>query len=498
MSDSESSSRKNLAKGGAIGFVGAAVSAILGFFFTVVLARMLGAEGSGVVTQATGVFAVVMALAKVGLDSTAIYLLPRLRVDSAEEIRGCLNFMAAMAVGVSLVAVLVLQALAPVIWQGADSQVRGAIQAVLWFVPIGSLTLVATAALRALGNMRQYVLVQNITLPGLRPILVAATATVGGSLSLVAVSWALPFVVILVAAWVLVLRHLPDIVAAPRWPQASRRHQIVGFALPRTLTAGLEQALTWLDVLLVGLLAGNAAAGIYGGAARFIQAGLIVDTALRVVVSPQFSRLLHMSKIEELRRLYSTATIWLILFATPIHILMAIYAPALMKILGDQFVSGSWVLAILCCGAMVTFLAGNIHSLLIMSGRSGWAAINKVVVLTVNVVGNLAFIPLYGLNAAAVVWAVCMVLDAVMATIQVAKFIGVRPSAGETLIPLIGVFVSVGIPAFGVSMLLGRGTYSGLIWGIFASIAGFATMCWILRSALQLNGLGSLVRQKRG
>ena len=48
---------------------------------------MLGAQGAGVVTQATGVFAIVMALAKVGLDSTAIYLMPRLALDAPEEIR---------------------------------------------------------------------------------------------------------------------------------------------------------------------------------------------------------------------------------------------------------------------------------------------------------------------------------------------------------------------------------------------------------------------------
>ena len=83
----------------------------------------------------------------------------------------------------------------------------------------------------------------------------------------------------------------------------------MSFALPRALTAGLAQALQWLDVLLVGLLAGDAASGIYGGAIRFIQAGMVVDTALRVVVSPQFSKLLHQGKTKELRDLYRTSQI---------------------------------------------------------------------------------------------------------------------------------------------------------------------------------------------
>ena len=242
-----------------------------------------------------------MALAKVGLDSTAIYLMPRLSLDAPEEIRATLSFMATMTVGVSTVCVLVLEAVAPLIW---NEEVAGATRAVLWFVPIGALTLVASAALRALGNMREYVLVQNLLLPGLRPLLVALAAALTGSLAFVSVAWALPFVIVLVrrvvaAAWSHAIgRGFGGALAQRR--ASPPGHQ--SFALPRTLTAGLEQALQWLDVLLVGLLAGDAASGIYGGAIRFIQAGMVVDTALRVVVSPQFSKLLHQGRTKDLRR----------------------------------------------------------------------------------------------------------------------------------------------------------------------------------------------------
>ena len=439
--------RRSLARGGIVGFVGAAASAVLGFAFTIILSRMLGAEGAGIVTQATGVFAIVMALAKVGLDSTAIYLMPRLSLDAPEEIRATLSFMASMTVGVSTVCVLI----------------------------------------------------QNLLLPGLRPLLVAFAAAFTGSLAFVSVAWALPFVVVLVAAWWLLLRHMPSAAdSVGRWPSAQRRRQVVSFALPRTLTAGLEQALQWLDVLLVGLLAGDAASGIYGGAIRFIQAGMVVDTALRVVVSPQFSKLLHQGKTKELRDLYSTASIWLVLFAAPIYALMAIYAPALMRILGDGFAPGANVLVVLCVGSIVTFMAGNIHSLLIMSGRSGWAAINKIVVLTLNVVGNVIFIPRGGMVAAAIVWAVCMVLDAAMATVQVSRFIGVTPKLSEVVKPILVVGVSAVIPGGCIAWWLGRDSFVATIGGSALSVLAFACVCWAFRDRLHLSGLGSLARHRRG
>ena len=466
--------RRSLARGGIVGFVGAAASAVLGFAFTIILSRMLGAQGAGIVTQATGVFAIVMALAKVGLDSTAIYLMPRLSLDAPEEIRATLSFMASMTVGVSTVCVLILEAVAPLIW---NADVAASTRAVLWFVPIGALTLVASAALRALGNMREYVLVQNLLLPGLRPLLVALAAAFTGSLAFVSVAWALPFVVVLVASWWLLLRHMPSAAdSVGRWPSARRRRQVISFALPRTLTAGLEQALQWLDVLLVGLLAGDAASGIYGGAIRFIQAGMVVDTALRVVVSPQFSKLLHQGKTKELRDLYSTASIWLVLFAAPIYALMAIYAPALMRILGDGF-------AVVPSSARIV---------------SPWAAINKVVVLTLNVVGNIIFIPRGGMVAAAIVWAVCMVLDAAMATVQVSRFIGVTPKLSEVVKPILVVGVSAVIPGGCIAWWLGRDSFVATVVGSALSILAFACVCWVFRDRLHLSGLGSLARSRRG
>ena len=331
--------RRSLARGGIAGFVGAAASAVLGFAFTIILSRMLGAQGAGVVTQATGVFAIVMALAKVGLDSTAIYLLPRLSLDAPQEIRATLSFMATMTVAVSTVCVLVLEVAAPFIW---DAQVASSTRAVLWFVPIGALTLVASAALRALGNMREYVLVQNLLLPGLRPLLVA-----------------------------------------------------------------------------------------------------------------------------------------------------------LMRILGDGFAPGASVLVVLCIGSIVTFMAGNIHSLLIMSGRSGWAAVNKIVVLALNIVGNIIFIPRGGMVAAAIVWAVCMVLDAAMATVQVSRFVGVTPKLSEVVKPILVVGVSVVIPGGCIAAVLGRDSFVATVTGSLLSILTFACACWIFRERLHLTGLGSLVRARK-
>ena len=58
--------------------------------------------------------------------------------------------------------------------------------------------------------------------------------------------------------------------------------EIRRYAVGRTISTGLGQEYFYLDVVLVGVLAGSAAAGVYGGAVRFVAAGLIAEVAIRV------------------------------------------------------------------------------------------------------------------------------------------------------------------------------------------------------------------------
>ncbi len=503
MSTATTQRRAALARGGSIGFLGAAASAVLGFVLTVVLTRLLGAGGAGVVMQATGVFAITVAFAKFGLDSTALYLLPRVRLDSPDHLRAVTRRLLLLAASVALTLTVVVEAAVPLVWADRAPQTVDAIRAALAFVPAGALMLVASGILRALGSVTQYVAVANIALPALRPPAVAVAAVATGSLVAVTVAWALPLVVTLAAALLLVHHRLTAVEAARPAdaaptdpPAAARTRAVVGFALPRTLSAALEQGLQWVDVLLLGLLLGSGAAGVYGGASRFVQTGMVVDTALRVVVSPQFSALLHEGDEEALEDTYTTATVWLVLFAAPIYVLLAVFAPVVLALLGPEFVAGAGVLTVLALGCTVTFLAGNIHTLLLMSGRSGWAAGNKAVVLAVNVAANLVLLPRLGMIGAALAWAACMILDACLAAIEVRVLLGVRPGVLAALEPLAVVAVAVGGPALAARAALGA-TLTGLVVGSATAAGVFLLAVWALRGRLRLEGLVHLARRRR-
>jgi len=486
---------RQLARGGGISLLGSATSAVMGFVLTVVLARTLGDSGSGVVLQAIAVFTIVLSFARAGLDSAAVWMLPRLVTRDPSRIRGTLLWMLAVTTAAGVLCALIVELAAPLL----DAAVVDAVRVAGWFLPAGALVLVALAATRGLGGVAPYALVGSVALPTARPLFVGIAAALGASLALVTLAWALPLPLALVAALavlrVQVVRHEGGTRGPWRIDKPVRR-ELLGYAWPRTLSAGLEQSIIWLDVLIVGIIAGTAAAGVYGGASRFVAAGLIIDSALRIVVSSRFSALLYENRIEDVQALYRTAATWLVLFGAPIYLLLGVFAPVVLRLLGPGFEQGSTALAILCAGAVLTFAAGNIHSVLLMSGRSGWGAFNKAVVLALNIAGNVLLVPVLGIAGAALVWSLSMVIDAALAAIEVRVLLGIRLGFGSAAYALLVPLVSVGLPAIGARLLLGE-TLLALCVGGALGVILFAGWCLLDRRRLNIHSLLALAQSKQ-
>jgi O-antigen/teichoic acid export membrane protein len=500
----EEAERGKLARGGLLTFTGSGVSAVMGFAFTVILARMLGDSGSGVVLQAIGIFTIALSVARLGMDSTAVWIMPRQAQGDPSALRSTALYLLGAAAAAGLVGAVALHAGATAVADGTrgnTSEVAHAVQAIAWFLPVASVLLVALSLTRGLGGLRTYVAVGSVGLPTARPILTAVVAGAGGTLAMVTLAWAIPLAPALIVAIVVVMyqvkRREPRENARLSW-RASRPMltTLNSYAAPRTISAILEQSLMWLDVIIVGAIAGSAAAGIYGGAVRLVAAGIIIDTAIRVVVSPAFSALLHQGRSDTVQSLYRTAATWLVLFSSPVYIMLAIYSPLVLSWLGESFEAGADALVVLCLGALTTLMAGNIHSVLLMSGHSGWAAVNKLVAVAINIAGNLLLVPAIGILGAALAWSISVFVDAFLASIEVRKLVGVTADLRVVAYALIVPLISFGIPGVLARVVAGPSLLALLISLLIGTVA-FAAWCRFSRERLSLSRLSLLARTRR-
>lgn len=486
-----SETRSDLARGSALSFAGSATSAVMGLVLIIVLGRTLGDAGSGVVLQTIGAFTIALGVARFGMDSAAIWILPRLLEDDRRNIRPTGWFLliisgviGCVCAGVLLIGAHIADAVNP------SDPVAEAVRSIVWFLPLASVLLTALSATRALGKVTAYVLVGNVALPSLRPLAIALAVGLGAGTAAAALAWALPLVPAVIAAVVVLGLQLRRMGARtdPGYMRSGIPSRTIRYALPRVVSSSLEQLLIWLAVIVVGMIAGPAAAGVYGAASRFVAAGMIVDTALRVVVSPMFSRLQHRGEKADLEDVYRTATVWLVLFSAPVYLLLAVFAPVALSLLGESFADGEPVMIIMCAGAIITFLAGNIHSVLLMSGRSGLAALNKGIAVALNIALLFVLVPIWGITGAAVAWVIACAVDALLATIEVRSVLRIHVSPRPGIYPLFVGLVSVGVPALGARCALGA-TWFGLLVAFVIGGALLLLWCRLDRTRLRLNDL---------
>lgn len=484
------------ARSSGLSFLGSLISAVAGFALSLVLARTLGPSGSGIVFQMISIFTIAGAFAKLGLDTTAVWLLPRLNADLRADERRAIAILLLGALGGGIVTGLVVFLVAPLLSNGSDDLVHLTRVAAL-FMPFSSVSTVALAVTRGLGGIRNYVLIGSIGLPIGRLAAVYVAASFLASALVAGVAWLGMLVLATAAALLGVqraarrLRRGPD---SPRpWMQLAK--PIAAFGAPRTLSSGIEQALMWLDVLIVGLIAGASSAGVYAVVSRLIQAGTIPSTSMRIVVAPQFSRMLHTRRIRALTQLYSRTAQWIVLLSMPIYVLLTVLADPVLRIFGPGFEDGALALAVMSIGAIVSASTGNVQSLLLMSGRSGWAAINKIIVLNVMLTLLLTLVPLWGILGGALASTVAVSLDAVLATVQVRRSVRIRSNIPRVLLAILVAGAATAVPAVAARIVLGDSALA-LIAGTISAVILWAVAIYLTRGVFALDRASALLSRR--
>ncbi|WP_256838332.1 polysaccharide biosynthesis C-terminal domain-containing protein [Ornithinimicrobium faecis] len=489
-----------VARGGAFTLMGSVISAVTGLLFIILIARLLGTAGAGTVLQAIAAFTIAMSIAKMGLDTTAVWLLPRLLDEAPATVRAAL-------VGIMGPSLVLGGALGAGLILGAElitdqEPLQRALRAMGWVMPAASLATVGLAATRGLGGVRTYVSIGSIAIPTLRPALAWVATAMGGGAVAVALSWVLPFPLAALVVVVVLLHQLnrgmtEDSTSQRWWPSRSLTRRTWSFALPRALSTGLEQAMTWLDVLIVGMLAGPTAAGIYGAATRFVSAGVILSTSLRIVVAPMYSRHLASRRIDAAQHLYSLTTKWILLFSLPLYALMALFSGTALSILGPDFRSGAIPLTILACGMALVLAAGNVQSVLLMSGHSSLAAMNKFIAVVLNVSLLVVLVPWVGLVGAAISWTAALAVDTALAVWQVHTRIGLH-LGGRDIWRAMAVAILCTVVPGGVTRLLLGDTLVGLVTGICVSALVLGPTMWKMRVGFDLDGLVAMLKSRSG
>jgi O-antigen/teichoic acid export membrane protein len=214
-------------------------------------------------------------------------------------------------------------------------------------------------------------------------------------------------------------------------PRLDRGGEWLGTATQMLLVAGLIYLQGRTGVIFSGLLLDAGSAGTYAAMERLADAVLLGLTSLNLIVAPRYAALYAQGRRDRLQRQARLAAWGSTCFMLAAAVPLVAFGKPLLRLFGEEFVSGYPVLLILLGGAAVNAMCGSVAIILNMTGHQRDTAVVAFSSLCLNLILSLILIPRYGITGTAVAFAASMAWWNLAMLLMVQRRIGIWCCVGH-------------------------------------------------------------------
>jgi O-antigen/teichoic acid export membrane protein len=154
---------------------------------------------------------------------------------------------------------------------------------------------------------------------------------------------------------------------------------LLAFCLPLSAATVFGVVAPRADVLFLGYWAGAQDAGIYLAAFQTAAILSLVLGAFDTALAPMIARVWAQRDRARIERVYQDISRLILTCATPLCVVMIVFAREVLAVFGEGFAAGASCLVVLAAGQLVNSAAGAANTVLLMSGHSRLVMINTVV-----------------------------------------------------------------------------------------------------------------------
>lgn len=400
-----------------------AFRSLASFAFNVVLARLLGAEGTGMYFLALSITELSTLIARMGMDATVV----RLLAGGRGRTRAFYHRVLLLVTATGLAMTGVVQMMAPFVCvhlfgePGLVVPLRIMAMGIApWALVFIHGSLLQSAGRIALSIFIHYVGAFVIGIPFLLVLAWDGSLT-GAALSQVAATLSV------LAAGAFVWRRtvaggfeLADEELAPGMWGAAVRASLSLAAIGILFAAGSHA-----DTFLLGALTTMSDVGTFRVAFRIAVLGGAALEAVGTAIAPRMAA--HHSR-GDLRALEATAragTALAVAISVPYWLLVLGFPDAVLGLFGSEFTVGSGAMVLLIAGKIVSTVSGPVATLLIMAGHERELR-NLTLLVTLGHVALLPFvIPIWGFVGVAAVCCLSSVANNLGATLLIRRTLGI-------------------------------------------------------------------------
>ena len=415
-----------LAKGGLVVLIFKVIGALGGYILLFSLAQAGGELSVGVYEVAFTLVLIGSTVGRWGLDTVVVKEMSREALDGAPSRKlylAVFSHVLLMVVGVALLAFVLAAMLTEVFFQNTPSEVLAT--AAIATVPF-TMMLLNAEVFRALGkpllfslNQHGSVYISMAVLLWIIPFPAGMDASDSAQIALMLLLGISAMFFAISTIYILSITRKREEGHVPNW-----RGKLYKMATPMLISSSLFLVISWSDTLMLGYYLTEDRVGVYRIVFKIATLITFAQFALNTVVAPMVSAL-H-EKGTALDELTTKVARLNLLTAGPIFIGIVLLGPWLISMFGVSTASSAypWLL-ILAFGQLINAFAGPGLNILNMTGYEKSARNTMLVVVVLNFLLNLLFIPAFGPLGAAISTTLTMVGWNVWAALLVYKYHGV-------------------------------------------------------------------------
>lgn len=414
--------------GGSAVSIGVRVAGVaLSYGVNILLSRFLGLAGYGAYVVALGWALVLVLPARLGFDYSALrYGTAYLEADDRPALRGFVQVSLASVLGLSLVIGAAMIGVAA-IWSGRAG-LPIVVAAALLIGPLAILGILSVL-MRVAGKLFDSQFYDQVLRPAVLLLLLALWIAAGGP-RVPSGAMVLTTAAAFLALAALGLRFRKSFArvwtARPRFTDARGWFAL---SLPLLGVTVAQELLNQVEIILLGVMAGPQAAGLFAAAARLVSLMAFALAAFGIVSGPLIASAHHRRDDSELQHITTLTTRLGLLFAAAVAIMLVVGGRLLLALFGPEFQPAYGPLLILVAGALVNAFTGIVVYLATLTGRERPALVIFLLALGLSLALNLVLIPRLGVVGAAIASSVALSFWNLGMLLYVRRSLGIDASA---------------------------------------------------------------------
>lgn len=390
---------REVIKGASLALIFRVLGAVLAFVLNLVLARVLGAAGSGVYFLAFMFISIGSVVGRIGLDNVMLKQIARSSVDEKWD------WVASVYGRGMLISLIISSLIFLALFYSAEfisiqllhtPDLVSPLRIMSFAIIPLSLVLLHAESLTGLKKVAHSQFIQGVIIPavGLPTLLLLAPirGLEGAAMSyLLSACFAL---LISVFIWKKLVYAVDDI-------SNIGYRELLAPCFPLFLVSLLTLAMVWMPTFALGVLASPEDVGIYNMASRAATLISFILIAVNAISAPKFAALYHKKDHINLGATARNSAKLITLVASPMLVMFIIFPDKIMGVFGNEFVKASNALMILACGQFINVLTGSVGMLLIMTGHEKLLRNNMIISTIICAILCFSLIPSYGWLGAA-------------------------------------------------------------------------------------------------